>query len=158
LGFDPIDGKPLITVFPPIQYNVYRGRGKDTYNAGETPDQARRRLANELGESLDTVKPSYTQAGKIKQGSSKRLGGEVVGEYSPVGAEPTPFPKDPIYGSRSGVARRVNQRIAQEADNFSPTMGQLAGQIPRVATNAALAGNYGLQGAGMLSGQPQEEQ
>ena len=108
-----------------------------------------------MGESLDTVKPSYTQAGKIKQGSSKRLGGEVVGEYSPIGAEPTPFPKDPIYGSRSGVARRVNQRIAQEADNFSPTVGQVARQVPRVATNAALAANYG---AGMLSGQPQEEQ
>ena len=156
LGFDPIDGKPLITVFPPIQYNVYRGRGKDTYNAGETPEQARKRLADELGETLDTVKPSYTQAGQIKQGSSKRLGGEVVGEYSPIGVEPTPFPKDSIYGSRSGVARRVNQRIAQEAQNFSPTAGQLAAQAPRVATNAALAANYG---AGMLSGQiPQEEQ
>jgi len=158
MGFDPVDGKPLLTIFPPMQYNIYKGRGKDTYKNKESQLGARRRLSGELGESLDTIKPSYTKDGQIKQGSSKRLGGEVVGEYSAIGVEPTPFPKDPIYGSRSGVARRVNQRIAQEADNFSPTMGQLAGQIPRVATNAALAGNYGLQGAGMLSGQPQEEQ
>ena len=158
LGFDPIDGKPLLTIFPPMQYNIYKGRGKDVYETKESQLDARRRLGSELGESFNTVKPSYTQAGKIKQGSSKRLGGEIVGEYSPIGAEPPAFPKDPIYGSRAGVARRINQRIAQEADNFSPTAGQLAGQIPRVATNAALAGNYGLQGVGMLSGQPQEEQ
>jgi len=159
MGFDPVDGKPLLTVFPPMQYNVYKGRGKDAYNTRESQASARRRLAKELGEPVETVAPLYNKAGGIKQGRARLAGGEIVGEYSPLDADPKAFGKNPIYDKgRQGVARRVNQRIAQEAQNFRPTAGQVARQLPRVATNAALAGNYGLQGAGMLTGQPQEEQ
>jgi len=159
MGFDPVDGKPLLTVFPPMQYNVYKGRGKDAYNTRESQASARRRLAKELGEPVETVAPLYNKAGGIKQGRARLAGGEIVGEYSPLDADPKAFGKNPIYDKgRQGVARRVNQRIAQEAQNFRPTAGQVARQLPRVAPNAALAGNYGLQGAGMLTGQPQEEQ
>lgn len=159
MGFDPVDGKPLLTVFPPMQYNVYKGRGKDAYNTRESQESARRRLSKELGEPVETVAPLYNKAGGIKQGRARLAGGEVVGEYSPLDADPKAFGKNPIYDTgRQGVARRVNQRIAQEAQNFRPTAGQVARQLPRVTTNAALAGNYGLQGAGMLTDQPQEEQ
>jgi len=159
MGFDPVDGKPLLTVFPPMQYNVYKGRGKDAYNTRESQASARRRLAKELGEPVETVAPIYNKAGGIKQGRARLAGGEIVGEYSPLDADPKAFGKNPIYDKgRQGVARRVNQRIAQEAQNFRPTAGQVARQLPRVATNTALAGNYGLQGAGMLTGQPQDEQ
>lgn len=159
MGFDPVDGKPLLTIFPPMQYNVYKGRGKDAYNTRESQESARRRLSKELVEPVETVAPLYNKAGGIKQGRARLAGGEIVGEYSPLDADPKAFGKNPIYDTgRQGVARRVNQRIAQEAQNFRPTAGQVARQLPRVTTNAALAGNYGLQGAGMLTGQPQEEQ
>ena len=152
MGFDPIDGKPLLTIFPPMQYNIYKGRGKDVYETKESQLDARRRLGSELGESFNTVKPSYTQAGKIKQGSSKRLGGEIVGEYSPIGAEPPAFPKDPIYGSRAGVARRVNQRIIQESENYKPTLSELAAQTPRAALNTGLMANYRLRAGELAAG------
>ena len=157
LGFDPIDGKPLITIFPPMQYNVYGGRGKDNYNTKESQLAARTRLAKELKESPETVEPLYNKAGGIKQGKARLAGGEIAGEYSPLNAPLNILEGGGIYDKgRAGTARRINQRIAQEAQNFSPTAGQLAAQAPRVATNAALAANYG---AGMLSGQiPQEEQ
>jgi hypothetical protein len=152
LGFDPIDGKPLLTIFPPMQYNIYKGRGKDVYETKESQLAARRRLGSELGESFNTVKPSYTQTGKIKQGSSKRLGGEIVGEYSPIGAEPPAFPKDPIYGSRAGVARRINQRIIQESENYKPTLSELAAQTPRAALNTGLMANYRLRTGELAAG------
>ena len=80
------------------------------------------------------------------------MGGEIVGEYSPIGAEPPAFPKDPIYGSRAGVARRINQRIIQESENYKPTLSELAAQTPRAALNTGLMANYRLRTGELAAG------
>lgn len=164
MGFDPIYGRPLITVMPPIRYNVYNTAKIDTgevmpsraaaprYQTQETAEQARMRLARELGERRGTeTTPKTLKSGGVSQQARKGAGGfEIGGPFTRNVDAPDPMSGDPVYNpQRAGVTRRIAQRAIQERQNFRPTPRELARASGRAGSNVGLGAAY--MGPGMLS-------
>lgn len=164
MGFDPTFGRPLITVMPPIRYNVYNtAKTKEgemmpsraaspRYQTEETAEQARMRLARELGERRGTeTTPKTLKSGGVSQQGRKGAGGfEIGGPFTRNVDAPDPMSGDPVYSpQRAGVTRRIAQRAIQERQNFQPTPRELARASGRAGSNVALGAAY--VAPGMLS-------
>jgi len=165
LGIDPIYGRPLITIMPPIRYNVFNtARNSEgnimpsraavpRYQTKESSEQARMRLSRELGEKRGTeTQPKITKSGGISQQARKGAGGfEIGGPFTRNINVPNPMSSgEDVYNPiRAGVSRRIAQRAIQERQNFQPTPRELLRASGRVGSNVSLGGAY--LAPGMLS-------